>query len=64
MAVLQLKAVALALKKYPDFNGFYLERRASRPAPAVHIGRGDFAAPGRPDRAGDPRRRREKRWTS
>jgi pyruvate dehydrogenase E2 component (dihydrolipoamide acetyltransferase) len=37
MAVLQLKAVALALRKYPDMNGFYLDG-AHRPAQAAHVG--------------------------
>jgi pyruvate dehydrogenase E2 component (dihydrolipoamide acetyltransferase) len=37
MAVLQLKAVALALKKFPELNGFYRDD-AFRPAAAAHIG--------------------------
>jgi pyruvate dehydrogenase E2 component (dihydrolipoamide acetyltransferase) len=37
MAVLQLKAVALALKKYPEFNGLYQDEQF-KPASAVHIG--------------------------
>lgn len=37
MAVLQLKAVALALKKYPDMNGFYLDG-VHRPTQAAHVG--------------------------
>lgn len=37
MAVLQLKAVALAAKKYPDMNGFCVDG-IFRPATAVHIG--------------------------
>ena len=37
MAVLQLKAVALTLKKYPEFNGLYQDGQF-RPAAAVHIG--------------------------
>jgi pyruvate dehydrogenase E2 component (dihydrolipoamide acetyltransferase) len=37
MAVLQLKAVALALKKYPDMNGFYLNGE-HRSSPSIHIG--------------------------
>ncbi|WP_136416403.1 dihydrolipoamide acetyltransferase family protein [Herbaspirillum sp. ST 5-3] len=37
MACLQLKAVALALKKYPDMNGFYLDG-VHRPSAAIHIG--------------------------
>lgn len=37
MATLQLKAVAMALKKYPDMNGFYLNG-AHQPSEAVHIG--------------------------
>ncbi|GAB3548896.1 dihydrolipoamide acetyltransferase family protein [Noviherbaspirillum agri] len=37
MATLQIKAVALALEKYPDMNGFYQdgERRRSQ---AIHVG--------------------------
>ena len=37
MATLQLKAVAMALKKYPDLNGFYLNG-VHQPSQAVHIG--------------------------
>jgi pyruvate dehydrogenase E2 component (dihydrolipoamide acetyltransferase) len=37
MATLQLKAVAMALKKYPDMNGFYLNG-VHQPSQAVHIG--------------------------
>lgn len=37
MATLQLKAVALALKKYPDLNGFYLNGM-HQPSQAIHIG--------------------------
>ncbi|HEX2530066.1 MAG TPA: dihydrolipoamide acetyltransferase family protein [Burkholderiaceae bacterium] len=37
MATLQLKTVALALAKYPDMNGFYLDG-AHRPSPAAHVG--------------------------
>lgn len=37
MAPLQLKAVAMALKKYPDMNGFFLNG-AHRPSAAIHIG--------------------------
>lgn len=37
MAVLQLKAVAMALAKYPDINGFYLDGK-HQPCAAVHIG--------------------------
>lgn len=37
MATLQLKAVAMALKKYPDMNGFYLNG-AHQPSEAIHIG--------------------------
>ena len=37
MAVLQLKAVAMALAKYPDLNGFYLDGKHQSCA-AVHIG--------------------------
>lgn len=37
LAVLQLKAVAMALTRYPDMNGFYLND-AHQPSPAIHIG--------------------------
>jgi pyruvate dehydrogenase E2 component (dihydrolipoamide acetyltransferase) len=37
LAVLQLKAVAMALAKYPDINGFYING-AHQPSPAIHIG--------------------------
>ena len=37
MAVLQLKAVALALKKFPEMSGFFRDG-AFRPAAAAHIG--------------------------
>lgn len=37
MATLQLKAVAMALKKYPAMNGFYLNGM-HQPSEAVHIG--------------------------
>ncbi|HJV88549.1 MAG TPA: dihydrolipoamide acetyltransferase family protein [Noviherbaspirillum sp.] len=37
MAVLQLKAVALALQKYPDLNGFYIDG-AHQPSAAIHVG--------------------------
>lgn len=37
MAVLFIKAVALALKKYPEMNGFYRDDRFE-PSAAVHIG--------------------------
>jgi pyruvate dehydrogenase E2 component (dihydrolipoamide acetyltransferase) len=37
MAVLQLKAVALALRKFPEMNGFFREG-AFQPAAAAHIG--------------------------
>lgn len=37
IAVLQLKAVAMALAKYPDLNGFYRDG-AHQPSAAVHIG--------------------------
>ena len=37
MAVVQLKAVALALAKFPDLNGFYRDGR-HEPAAAVHAG--------------------------
>lgn len=37
MAVLQLKAVALTLKKYPEFNGLFQDGQF-KPATAVHIG--------------------------
>lgn len=37
MAPLQLKAVAMALKKYPDMNGFFMNG-AHRPSAAIHVG--------------------------
>jgi pyruvate dehydrogenase E2 component (dihydrolipoamide acetyltransferase) len=37
MAALQLKAVALALKDFPDLNGFYRDG-AYQPSAAVHVG--------------------------
>ena len=37
MAVVQLKAVALALKKFPEMNGFFRDG-AFQPAAAAHIG--------------------------
>jgi pyruvate dehydrogenase E2 component (dihydrolipoamide acetyltransferase) len=37
MAVLQLKAVALALRKFPEMNGFFRDG-AFQPASAAHIG--------------------------
>ncbi len=37
MAVLYLKAVALACKAYPDMNGHYVDN-AFRPAASVHVG--------------------------
>jgi len=37
MAVLQLKAVALGLKQFPEMNGFFRDN-AFRPAAAAHIG--------------------------
>lgn len=37
MAVLFIKAVALALKKYPELNGFYRDGRFE-PGSAVHVG--------------------------
>lgn len=37
MAALQLKAVALALRKFPEMNGFYLDG-AFRPAEGIHVG--------------------------
>jgi pyruvate dehydrogenase E2 component (dihydrolipoamide acetyltransferase) len=50
-AALQLKAVALALTKYPDLNGFYRDGRFE-PAAAAHVGvaislrQGGLIAPG------------------
>lgn len=38
LAVLSLKAVGLALRKYPKFNGFYTEPDGFSPSAAVHIG--------------------------
>lgn len=37
MAVVQLKAVALALRQFPELNGYYREG-AYQPAPAAHLG--------------------------
>lgn len=37
MAVLQLKAVALAARKFPEMNGFYTDG-VYKPSPAVHVG--------------------------
>lgn len=37
MAVLFIKATALALKRYPDFNGFFRDGRFE-PGPGIHIG--------------------------
>jgi len=37
-AVLTLKAVALAARKYPNFNGFYDSARGFAPAPGIHLG--------------------------
>jgi pyruvate dehydrogenase E2 component (dihydrolipoamide acetyltransferase) len=37
MAVLYLKAVALACKAFPDMNGHYVDN-AFRPAPSAHVG--------------------------
>jgi pyruvate dehydrogenase E2 component (dihydrolipoamide acetyltransferase) len=37
MGALQLKAVALALKDFPDFNGFWMDN-AFQPAQGIHIG--------------------------
>lgn len=37
MAVLQLKAVALAAKKFPEMNGFYTDGEY-KPSPVVHVG--------------------------
>ncbi|HJV52360.1 MAG TPA: dihydrolipoamide acetyltransferase family protein [Noviherbaspirillum sp.] len=59
MATLQIKAVAFALKKYPDMNGFYLdgERRLSQ---AIHVGvaislrQGGLIAPAIHDAADKP----------
>ncbi|MDO9218638.1 MAG: dihydrolipoamide acetyltransferase family protein [Lacisediminimonas sp.] len=59
MAVLQLKAVALALKKYPEFGGLYQDERFT-PAASVHIGvaislrQGGLIAPALHDVAAKP----------
>jgi pyruvate dehydrogenase E2 component (dihydrolipoamide acetyltransferase) len=37
LGVLQLKAVALALREFSDFNGFWQDG-AYRPAPGIHVG--------------------------
>ena len=58
MAVLLLKAVALALKKYPELNGFFRDG-AFQPG-ARHSSRGgDLPSPGRAHRSGDTRRGQE-----
>ena len=54
MAALQLKAVALALKGFPDLNGLWREG-AYEPSEAVHLGVAISHPPGRARRAGDPR---------
>lgn len=59
MATLQIKAVALALKKYPDMNGFYLDGER-RPSQAIHVGvaislrQGGLIAPAIHDAADKP----------
>ena len=59
MAVLQLKAVALALKQYPEFNGLYQDEQF-KPAAAVHLGvaislrQGGLIAPALHDVAAKP----------
>lgn len=59
MAVLQLKAVALALKKYPEFNGLYQDEQF-KPTASVHIGvaislrQGGLIAPALHDVAAKP----------
>jgi pyruvate dehydrogenase E2 component (dihydrolipoamide acetyltransferase) len=59
MAVLQLKAVALALKQYPEFNGLYQDEQF-KPAAAVHLGvaislrQGGLIAPALRDVDGKP----------
>ena len=59
MAVLQLKAVALALKKYPEFNGVYQDGQF-KPAAAIHLGvaislrQGGLIAPALHDVAAKP----------
>lgn len=59
MATLQIKAVALALKKYPDMNGFYVDGER-RPSQAIHVGvaislrQGGLIAPAIHDAADKP----------
>lgn len=59
MAVLQLKAVALALKDYPDLNGFFVDG-AHRDSAQVHVGvavalrQGGLIAPALHDVAAKP----------
>ncbi len=59
MATLQIKAVAFALKKYPDMNGFYLDGER-RPSQAIHVGvaislrQGGLIAPAIHDAADKP----------
>ncbi|MCC6554296.1 MAG: 2-oxo acid dehydrogenase subunit E2, partial [Polyangiaceae bacterium] len=59
LAVLQLKAVALALREVPELNGFWVDG-ALRPSAAVHLGvaislrRGGLVAPAIHDVDGKP----------
>ena len=59
MATLQIKAVALSLKKYPDMNGFYLDGER-RPSQVIHVGvaislrQGGLIAPAIHDAADKP----------
>ena len=59
LAVLQLKAVALALRKFPDMNGYYRDG-AFQPAAAAHVGvaialrQGGLVAPALLDAGGKP----------
>lgn len=59
MAAVQLKAVALALKEFPDMNGFYSDGRF-RPGSGIHVGvaislrQGGLVAPAIHDAADKP----------
>ncbi|NEX62365.1 dihydrolipoamide acetyltransferase family protein [Noviherbaspirillum galbum] len=59
MATLQIKAVALALARYPELNGFYVDG-GHRPSGAVHVGvaialrQGGLVAPAIHDVASKP----------
>ena len=58
-SVMLLKAVALALREVPEFNGFWVDGAFKRGDGNSRRG-GDFVAPRRAYRAGDSRPRPEK----